>query len=501
MIENLLLTNLFLVANSLITISFVLFGFLHLDLYLKKKENYTLYIGLGGLLMALSFACGLFFEIKSVGALKEYIILILQFLGLLFIALGYVKEIEPKTSGQKKTKVSSVILPFFASFLFFANFFLAAFIASKNMYKLHFGIGEKVKPLFSFWLLISFIFLLNLISFFSDDRFSLVEISLSKYSFMWVMIQLSLLIAFILMYKWVRTFLSPKSLTKIVFDIWSFAIFICVFVTSLFLTLSMPNYEKDILKTLDNNVNVIEFNLEQIEKSNSDFFKNLSLSQDRSSLEEQLDFFLAENVNLDRAFVLDEGGEIVYSSENYDFTPYENLIDMALSEWLSQDDYYVSSSGLVYEIVQPLFLKDSFLGVAVGIKGLNYEYLSYLNSLTGREFLLLDNSNNLLASFLYPDLLCFDDVVKIGNVKYLNEKNDIYMTINGYPYLGSVVETRDRFGNVAANLIVLDSYDLVASTAQNSMYLVSFYGLIFSIVSFVPSYFFAKRIDRVKCSR
>ncbi len=519
MLQNLLLTNLFLVANSLITISFILFAFLYLDLYFKSKKSvYAFYVGLGGFLIAVSFACALLFEIYKVGELKEYIILSLQFLGLLLVAFGYAQEVVPTApiSSKKTVQVKSTLFPLFASFLFFTNFLISAFITSKQMYKVHYGRSNEFKPLLYFWFMMTFIFFLNMIAFFSNDRFVLLEVAFSKYSVIWILLQIVLLVAFALMYKWIRLFLSFRSFSKVLIDIWSFSIILCILITSLFLTINMSSYEKEITQVLRNNGDMVEYSILQIEKSNGDVLSSIVSSKeivnaidekDTVSLESQLRFLAAEKSNLDQILIVGIDGRIIYSSDTPDSAQElveENvLLNSVLSKKEPANDYFLQRQGtimqqLVHQTLLPVFSENSFLGVVIGSKNLGYAFLNNLNAYTNQEILLLDDSDVVLASVLNEEsnVLGFDDNVRFERVKHLDEHGSVFMEINNRPYLGSVIEIADSSGGNLGKLIVLNSYNIVAATAQNSMYLTSFYALIVSLLAFIPSYFLAKRIEK-----
>ncbi len=518
MLQNLLLTNLFLIANSLITISFILFAFLYLDLYFQSKKTYALYVGFGGVLIAFSFLSSLVFEIYEVGAFREYIVLILQFLGLLTVASGFAREVVPVLEGKSKVKatqkLSVTVLPLFASFLFFVNFLLAGFITAKNMHKVHYGKSVEFKPLLYFWWIMTFVFFLNLMSFLSNDRFPMLEIALSKYSFVWSALQVFLLVAFVMMYKWIRLFLSFRNFTKILFDIWSFSIVLCLLVSSLFLSINTSSYEKEIIGVLQNNGGMVEFNLEQIKKSNADVLSSVISSDDivkafskadTSSLERQVRFLSVENSTLDQIMFVDFNGRIIYNSESVDTVGNilgDNLlVNSVLEGKESQGDFFIQRSGtivqrLVYQTIFPVFENNQFLGVVVGAKNLDFSFLTLLNNFTNQEVLLLDQEGVVLSSVLKNDEILLDDTVRMSNIRELDESGSIIMEINNSSYLGSVVEIEDRFGKKIADFIVLSSYQIVASTAQNSMYITAFYALILSLLAFVPSYFLAKKIEK-----
>ncbi len=519
MLQNLLLTNLFLIANSLITISFILFAFLYLDLYIKTKKKYALYVGIGGILISLSFAGALFFEIIETVPFKNYIVLTLQFLGLLSIASGYSLEVVPTLpKGQKKSKLNSAVFPLFASFLYFANFVLAAFITSKKIHKVHYGKSNEFKPLLHFWWVMTFVLFFNMITFLSVDRFPMLELLFAQYSVFWIAIQILLLAGFVLMYRWIKLFLSFRSFTKVLFDIWSFSIILCIFVTSLFLVVNMSSYEKEITKVLRNHGNMVEFNVSQIQKSNQDILNTVISSEevlssfeqeDISSLAQKLQFLSVDRGSLDQLLLVSADRRIMYSSEDPSLVGNvlggNVLVDEVLSEKKDSDDYFIQREGtitqqLVFQTALPVFKENQFLGVIVGSKTLNHSFLSSLHAFTNQEILLLDDGGSLLGYVFDQsegfDSVVFHDTVRIDSVVDLDEEGSVFMQINNQPYLGSITEINDSDGSNVASLIVLNSYDIVASTAQNSMYLTSFYALIVSLVSFVPSYFLAKKIDK-----
>lgn len=515
MLQNLLLTNLFLIANSLITISFILFAFLYLDLYSNTKKKYTFYIGLGGILMALSFVGNVVLEITSWMFLQEYMLLILQFLGLLSIAFGYGKEVITifPEEREKGTKFNLAFLPPLP-LLFLVNFVLCAFITSKNMRKVRYGKSSEFKPLLYFWGLMTFVLFLNFIAFLSEGRFPILEIALSKYSLIWIVLQFSLLVAFVFMYKWIRLFLSFRDFAKIVFDVWSFSVVLCILITSLFLITNIPSYEREISQALRNNGNMVEFNINQIKSSNQNILRTVIsnekiltdfVNKDIVSLENQLRFLSTESSNLDRIILIDSNGEVVYSSENVeimeDVVDSNVLIQNALEKKEEQGDFFIEkkgsiAQGLVYQTVQPIFKEGQFLGIIVGIKNLGYEFLKSVNEYTNQEILLLDESDMVLSSVLNSQVILFDDTVRIANTKELDEYGSVLMEINNRAYLGSIIEIENRFNQKVANLIVLNSYEIATSAIQNSMYITSFYALVFSLLSFIPSYFLATRIKK-----
>ncbi len=519
MLQNLLLTNLFLVANSLITVSFILYSFLYLDLYFNSKKKYALLVGWGGTFIALSFATALLVEITDMTILKEYFILPLQFLGLLLVAIGYGQEIVPTLSNTKKTtKVNSTILPLAVSSLFLANFLLSAFITSKNLFKVQYGKSNEFKPLSTFWFLITIIFFLNLVAFISNNRFPVIEIALSRYSLIWVLLQISLLVAFLLMYKWIRLFFSFRNFTKVLFDIWSFSIILCVLVTSLFLAINVRTYEKEVTQVLRNNGGMVEYSIKQVKESNGDVLRSIASSKeillaaakkDTPSLQQQLRFVATENLNLDQVLLVDSDGRVLYSSDSPslvgDIVADNSLINVVLSEKSIKDEYFIQRKGtitqqLVYQTVVPLFSQNQFLGAVVGSKNLGYVFLNNLNSYTGQEILLLDESSTVLASVLNgglkSNIIGLDDTVRIENLKYLDEESSVFLEINNSAYLGSIIGINDSSEKEIAKLMVLNSYDIVANTARNSMYVTSFYSLIISMLAFIPSYFLARRIER-----
>jgi len=229
------------------------------------------------------------------------------------------------------------------------------------------------------------------------------------------------------------------------------------------------------------------------------------VNKDVVSLENQLRFLSTESSNLDRILLIDSGGEIVYSSENVeimeDVVADNVLVQIALEKREYQSDFSVEKKGsivqgLVHQTVAPVFKEGEFLGVIVGIKNLGYGFLKSVNQYTNQEILLLDESDVILSSVLNSEAILFDDTVRIANTKDLDEYGSVLMEINNRAYLGSVVEIEDRFDRKIANLIVLSSYEIATSAIQSSMYVTSFYALVFSLLSFIPSYFLAGRIKK-----
>lgn len=522
MLQNFLLTNLFLVANSLVTVAFILFTFLYLDLYFKTKKRYALYVGLGGAFLALAFAGNLFFEVVEIGFYREYVVLVLQFLGLLSIAAGYSYEIVPTLPGEKgsrKKKLASVVaLPLFSSFLYFVNFLLVAFITSKNVHKVHYGKSKEFKPLLNFWWVMTFVFFLSFVTFLSKDRFPVLELAFSRYSLFWIATQVLLLSAFVLMYKWIRLFLSFRNFTKVLFDIWSFSIVLCILITSLFLTINIASYEKEVTNVLKSNGRMVDFSIKRIEGSMADVVETVVSSPDvlssfklkeSSALQDQLHIISSQSTTLDQLMLIDPDGEIVYSSEDLSavgsIVGDNPLVNLVITSKESKNEYFVQKEGtisqrLVYQIVLPVFDDREFLGVAVGKKNLGYDFLSGLNSSTGQEVLLLGSDNSVLSYVFNEsegfDSIVYHDTLQFDTVRELDDDGSVFMVINNQPYLGSITNVEDRNDNTVANLVVLNSYDIVASTAQSSMYLTSFYALVLSLLAFIPSYILARKIDR-----
>jgi len=66
---------------------------------------------------------------------------------------------------------------------------------------------------------------------------------------------------------------TGRDFAKIVFDVWSFSVILCILITSLFLITNIPSYEREITQVLKNNGNMVEFNINQIKSSNERFCK------------------------------------------------------------------------------------------------------------------------------------------------------------------------------------------------------------------------------------
>jgi|GEM_PF-5027580 len=518
MLQNLLLINLFLIANALITLAFVLYGWVYLDLYLQRKKKNALCIGLGAWILALSFLSAIYFELREVGILKEYIFLSLQFIGLLSIAYGYSQEkipVEPKLSTSKKkhkrgktTKLKSVFLPFWVAFGFVANFFLAVFTTTKILHKINYGRSKEYRPLMYFWLIISFILLLNVVALFGNQRFPFIEISLMKFSFVWTVLQILLLVCFVLMYRWISLFLSFRNFTKVLFNLWSFSIILCVIIVSIFISINIPTYEKEVSKVLRSSGRMIEFNIENAQKANLSVLEVISTDddimqgikeKDISLLDDKLRFMSLNNQNLDHLLITDAEGRIVYdlaSGESFDELISGNEILMeALSNKEKSSGYWVENEGTImerlgYQNVVPVFDDGVFVGLISATKYLDGSFLNRLTSYTQQDFLLVDDTWRILDSSLSQDLE-FDDVIRINRVRALDEEGSVMVEINNNAYLGYYVDFEEKGG-----LLSLAPYDLVASTAENSMYRTSFYAVLISLLAIVPSYYFARKIER-----
>ncbi len=508
MVENLLLTNLFLISNSLITLAFVLYGWLYMDLYVQSKKSYALSIGIGGWIMALAFISSIFFELFQIGSLKEYIFIFLQFIGLFSIAYGYGKEIIPGLPKSKSSKVNVLLTPFIAVFTCIANFILATFITTKILHKVNFGRAKEFRPLIFFWIIISFILLLNVVAFLGNDRFPFLEINLMRFSFAWVFVQILLLLCFVLMYRWIKLFLSFRNFTKILFDIWSFSIVLCLVITTVFTVINVSNYERHIISVLENNGRMVEFNVDQIKDVNIEVLDTVSsddliiegiLSRDSNLLESELKFLTFRNFNIDTIGVVDTSKRILYNSERVEsignIISGNVILDNVISSKSVEFGYWVKDRGtiaetLVYQVAVPVFLDNSFVGVVYAYKGIDQDFLNYLNSYTGQEFIMVNRDGGILASVLDGELE-FDGIFRVVKFRDVDGYHAMSIEINNRPYLGFVIEFDDE-----AHLGILTSYDLVSTIAQNSMYLISFYSVLISLFSVIPSYYLAKKIKR-----
>ncbi len=511
MLENIFLINLFLVSNSLITISFLLFSWLYIDLYLSSKKRYALYIGFGGFLLCLSFFSTILFELLDFLVLKEYVFIFLQFFGLLLVAYGYGLEIipgEPNLKKRKGIKLKIVFWPLFAVFVALANFFLSAFIATKVLHKVNFGKSKEFLPLVFFWIIITLLLLLNIVSLFSNSRFAFIEISLMKFSVSWVFVQILLLVCFVLMYRWIKLFLSFRNFTKILFDVWIFSILLCIVVTFVFTILNVGSYEKQIVNVLRNNGNMVKFNIDQVKEANLDVLQIIVedesvvqdiISADLNSLDERFKFLVANNFNLDSLYVVDLDGRIIYNSERRETVGEiwtgSYLIEHALLKKEVNSGYWVKDEGTIiqklgYKIVVPVFHNGSMIGAVSGSKYIDQDFLKFLNSYTGQEFLLVRTDGDIMASVL-GDSLDIHNIIRITGFRSLDTESSIFIEINNTPFIGSLINFGDE-----ADLAVVTPYKLVASTIENSMYVMAFYSIFISVFAVFPSYHLAKRVSR-----
>jgi hypothetical protein len=506
MLENILLVNLFLVSNSLITLAFIFYGWIYLDLYIKRKKKYALSIAVGGFLLAFSYITAIYFELTEIGLAKNYVFITLQFLGLLLVAFGYTRDIVPQKT--KSSKLKSFAFPLLFPTALLVNFVLASFISAKILHKINYGRSKEFYPLFFFWIVIALILLLNFFSIIGFPGFPFWEITLSRFSFSWVVLQILLFLSFILMYRWLRLYLSLRNFAKVFFNFWISSVVLCVLIASIFVAVNMRIYEKDVVNMVNSNANTIYFQIEYVKDSNLDVLESISSDEDfltgvkkgdTSYLEQKLSPLVSNQLYMDKIVVLDSLGQIVYDSNRShsvgDLYSNNLMLRGSLNEKVLNYGYLTKNGGtvmesLVHQTVFPLFEENYFLGVVVAQKNIDQEFLWHLNTYNKREFLLI-NSDGEITSWVLEKGIGYRDAINIEKIRHLNADGSAFVQINGYQYVGSIIPIGSE-----GNLVVLTSYDTVNSAAKNSMHLMTLYTIALSILVAVPSYYLARRIQK-----
>lgn len=530
MFTNLWLLNLYFLANILITLSFITYAWIYIDAFLAQRKTKDIIKSTGAILLALYFVINILTFNTGLNGVGLTVALSCFSLGLFMIFLGNMQEAVPDLPEKKAVKTSLFnifiyIIPFVAVALiiffntqFFTGVIFSVLVAAQNFRKVIIGKSKEYRPLSLFWTLITIFSVIQLASMLGKYYFNAVDVYTREYSPVWIINQLIVIVAAILMFRWIARFISFRIVARIFLYIWQIAIFLTVVIASTYSLLVINSAESQIQDLLTKNANLILFNLGQIQSNNRDILtlvaQNKDLitgitSKDAAKVQDQIEGFIKNNSYIDKVQVLTETASLIYDSENPTIDE-ASLADSTIIKKTIEDkkpysaftveDSGIDSKNINYQFTFPITKDDgTLIGVIITTKRMNNNYLDYLKQQAQQELIVYVNDKRAASTILDSDgqsrlqnlpLVLDSELSKDTAIPF--QKGRILST----PYYFAFINLEDVNANSVGKLVIATKQSVLANVAQGSMFNLFALSLILTLVTTGPSYILAKNLSK-----
>lgn len=503
--------SIFFVANILSTLVLLAYAWLYLDAYRLDKKGYDLYRAIGAIFTALGFL----FAILGKG-INELTILA-QFVGIVLIFIGSFREPIPglPASGAEPRRFN-VVSPIVVIGALF-TFVFSALIAYRTREKVKRGLSKQFSLLSIFWVVFTFYFFIQFLTFVGENYFVAIDTVTRQYSFFWILNQILLIAASVVLFRWICQFISFRLFPSIFLNIWQGAIYLTVILATGYSVFTISQSEAQIFDLLNKNARLVEFNMNQIKDNNNDLLEILVdnpqlvlayADKNISGIVTELETVLSTNSNLDKIVAVDRNANLIYDSENPDLLSKSlsdhKLISEVLKTGISKYEFIsevneASGDKLSYEFVAPIVNGNGeIIGAINLIKKFNNSFLDYIKKQTSLEVILYVNDMRSASTILENDNLSRVERVpfenngelfnKEGNIRFLKTR---FQTV---PYYASIIDIKDPDGKVVGNLIIATPQSVLLNAIQNALMYTFVMTLILLAVASIPTWYLAKSI-------
>ncbi|MBD3329869.1 hypothetical protein GF357_05240 [Candidatus Dojkabacteria bacterium] len=544
--------NIYLIANILILLSFASFTWLYSDLFLKGKKRCHFYIAVGGMLLTFSFLGQLIFSLANrtivLSPTYNSIRTIIQSGGLAITLAGvFIEKVplkpgiktkdsekelsnsksrqKPKSgsklkSGAKKSESKKARKKAFVVLLLAGpviNFFLSIAIAARTMYKFREGESKQFKLNFLFWVLLSGYFLIESLSGFGK-YFPLLELATQTYSSWWVISQLTLIVCAVLMFGWLGQFIAFRAVAQVFLSVWRWVILVSLISATVLSIYMIKLTESQISTILERNVGLIDFNLDQIETNSRNVLSVITQdnelqsgieSQDYEMVQNKLDAFVQGNLTLDRMFITDASGLLIYDTHNptaQGESMTGNLIlKKAILDKSQQSGYFAkqmlaSADRLTYQVSEPVFGAEGELKFLVSAqKFIDDQYADLLRNETGQEIVIYVNGRRSASSLVgYDGIARYERMPEEFQASELLENDVFYgqIEILNENYYVAVNPLKNFESEQFAKILIGTKQQVLIESTNNALFRAFGLAFMISIAMTIPSFYLARSLEK-----
>lgn len=544
MFDNLLDLNLYLAANVMLSLAFLTYAWLYVDLYLKEKKNFSLLRSLGSLLLSTSFLIPLGLNINS-DSIEINItmgMLFTQTVGLGFVGLSHWSEkipLLPKIKKNKKGKLTTTLskskkrknknsvskyfqtslLPVVISFP--VSFLQSTYISAMLLYKVTGGLSKEFRLLAYSWLSLTFLFFYQFTYFIAKDSSTWINVNMGPYTFLWRAQLILMILIALLIFTWIYKFISFRVFTKIFLSVWQLSILLSVVVASVFTIFNIESTEDQIFDLLGDTTKLVGFNIEEIETNSDNILSSLSNQEsfiraverkDTSGIAEELDNFINLNNTIDKAIVTDATGLLIYDSERVQIVG-ETLSDnrrikSALLEGKETSEFgrekvRQGSQRITLSLTHPIVKENKVIGSITAIKRIDDLYLDTLKKRTDQELIVYVDGIRSASTILQADGISrLENIpqleVNVAQSETVNERFKAEYgtaTIVTTPYYVSRLQLGNPGEEKIGEIILGSEQRILLESTQNTLERTFLIALLISLIATIPSFYLAKGID------
>ena len=536
MLTNLWLLNLFLIVHILLILALGSLSWLYLDLFFQAKTKINLAKALRSILLTISLGLELTEAINGLTNSSNIFISIFLLLGLVLWLISNTWEpiapvppILPVSTpdgitllpeSSKKLAISPLVLvlaPF--------SFVIVGMICIQFYRKITVGLSKHYRPFFGYWIALGLYLLIQNITQLSINRFSFIEILTEPYSIGWIISQLLLLAAAVLLFRWIFVFISFRITTKIFLYIWQLTITLSVILASIYSIFTINAAESQVFDLLSKNAHLLNYSINQIKTNNQDILAVLTADQklkdvmaikNGSAIQNMVESFLHNNSYIDQVIVTDKAGLLIYDSNK----PQEQgasltgniLIKKAMLESSNEADFVDETTNadltiVNYQFSYPVYDNNKrLLGVVTTIKSFNNNFLDYLKQQTQQELVIYVNGKRSASTILEVD-----GISRVENLPF--QKSTVnYTQVTTQPvdniefakinilttsYYAAIQSLKTNQGDISADIVIATPQSLLIAATEKALINTFLVAMVISVLATIPSFYLAKSLKEI----
>lgn len=521
------LVNSHYAINLLTALVMFAVGWLYLDAYKVDKSFPSRFKLFGFLLLTFSFLISAtYVESELIPSplfsktLFANLIVFTKFLGLIFVLIGVVKDpLEPKPHISSKTSANYLFLPLIGSIPFlYLNFsipFLVALVGFFYLRRATIGLENHLKPVSISFFILALSELTALSGLFHNTKNPDLYLLVAPFGGIWVFGHLLLLIASLILLKWVFSYLFKSLDTEIFF------IYVCSIVTIFLITgitysfLLVKNIETDAIAKIKTEVAVLNLFIEGKKDALLSDSQSLALNPQikdnlsdvsKLSLKSIVESYL-HSKKLDTLILVNKFGQVIIRAEDN-----ERFGDSLSSEPLVKKSLLgdtavgaakkesVLTSNILLRAASPIQNETEVLGAVVTGNIIDNAFVDGIKTSTGLDSNIY--ADNLISATTLTNAI---DHKRLLGIKQSNPeiKNILsgklesftgIVNIGGIDFLASFLPIYDSDGNSVGLLSAQKPHAEVLKTAGKSLEVTFIFSILLIILSIIPTRLISKFI-------